>query len=224
MTKHDPTGSSPIPLVPLLITESDEEFKRIRQALYEEIGPVGIIEQMYVDEIAEIVWEILRLKRCKAGVINLAFHDASKRLLGRLINAGPDIARDWISYPDIAKEVEKGLAEYKLDSSVVIAEATRAASNELELIQTLIVSSEKRRDTALVRIAHYRGELGAMLRGASDRVIESKVIELPRNVAEKKRRRRQQSDGKVLELDTAANTKDVDGIDGAGNGKKDSAA
>jgi hypothetical protein len=41
MTKHDPAGSSPIPLVPLLITESEEEFKRIRQALYEELGPSG---------------------------------------------------------------------------------------------------------------------------------------------------------------------------------------
>ena len=82
MTKHDPAGSSPIPLVPLLITESDEEFKPIRQALYEELGPVGIIEQMYVDEFADIVWEILRLKRCKAGVTNLKFHDESARLLG----------------------------------------------------------------------------------------------------------------------------------------------
>jgi hypothetical protein len=98
MAKHDPAGSSPIPLVPLLITESDEEFKRIPQALYEELGPVGIIEQMYVNEVADIVWEILRLKRCKAGVINLTFHDASARLLGRLINVGPDIARDWISH------------------------------------------------------------------------------------------------------------------------------
>jgi hypothetical protein len=65
--------------VPLLITESEEEFKPIRQALYEELGPVGIIEQMYVNEFADIVWEILRLKRCKAGVINLTFHDASAR-------------------------------------------------------------------------------------------------------------------------------------------------
>jgi hypothetical protein len=62
MTKHDPAGSSPIPLVPLLITESEEEFKRIRQALYEELAPVGIIEQMYVNEFADIVWEIGRPK------------------------------------------------------------------------------------------------------------------------------------------------------------------
>jgi hypothetical protein len=218
MTKHDPAGSSPIPLVPLLITESEEEFKRIRQALYEELGPVGIIEQMYVDEFADIVWEILRSKRCKAGVTNLKFHDESARLLGRLINVGPDIARDWISDPDIAKEVEKRLAEYKLDGSVVIADAIQAASYKLELIEALIVSAEKRRDTALARLTQYRGELGIILRRASDRLIESKVVELPRP-AQKKSRRRQRSDGKVVELGGAANTKDGDGIDGAVNAR-----
>jgi hypothetical protein len=108
MTKHDPADSSSIPLAPLLITESEEEFKPIRQALYEELGPVGIIEQMYVNEFADIVWDILRLKRCKAGVTNLKFHDASARLLRRLIDAGPDIARDWISHPDIAKKSNRG--------------------------------------------------------------------------------------------------------------------
>jgi hypothetical protein len=73
-----------------------------------------------------------------------------------------EFVRDWISYPDIA--FEKGLAEYKLDGSVVIAEATRAASYELERIETSRASLEKRRDNALERIAHYRYELGAMLR------------------------------------------------------------
>src|SRR5262249_14022950 len=74
--------SAVLPLPPLLITESDEEFNRIRKAPHEEIKPVGIIEQMYVDEIADLVWQILRLKRCKAGVINLAFHQSSAKILG----------------------------------------------------------------------------------------------------------------------------------------------
>ena len=85
MANIDPPGASPLPLVPLLITESEEEFSRIRQAFYDEIKPVGIIECMYVDEIADLVWQILRLKRCKAGVTNLAFHAASARILGRLM-------------------------------------------------------------------------------------------------------------------------------------------
>jgi hypothetical protein len=203
---HDENSgrSALLPLPPLLITESEEEFNRILKALYEEIKPVGIIEQMYVDEIADLVWQILRLKRCKAGVINLAFHESSANILGDLMEAGHDVARDWISDPKIAKQVEAGLATYKLDGSVIIADAIKKKSYDLEPIDVQLVSLEMRRDKALVRIAQYRGELGAVLRGATDRLIESKVVQLPRAATTKKTRRREPADGTVVELDGAA--------------------
>jgi hypothetical protein len=204
MANNNPLGSGTIPLVPLLITESDEEFHRIRQALYEETKPVGIIEEMYVEEIAEIIWQILRLKRCKAGVTNLAFHKASAEILNKLMDAGPDVARDWISNPELAKKVETGLAAYKLDAAVIIAEAIRNSSSKLELIEHLLASLETRRDKALVCVANYRGELGAMLRKAGHQLIESKVVELPRTAPEKKTRRRRPASGHVVELDGAS--------------------
>jgi hypothetical protein len=222
MTKHHPPASSPIPLVPLLITESEEEFNRIRQALYDQLGPVGIVEQMYADEVVDLVWQILRLKRCKAGVINLAFHQSSASILYRLMQAGPDVAREWT--PKIAKKVEAELATYKLDGSIIIADAIKTKSCDLEPIDALLVSLETRRDKALVRIAQYRGELGAVLRRTTDHLIESKVVELRRATSKKKARRREQADGNVVELGGAANSKDVDRIDRAGNTEKDSAA
>ena len=46
---------------------------------------------------------------------------------------------------------------------------------------------ETRRDKALLRIAQYRGELGAgVLRKASNQLIESKVVELPRAASKKR--------------------------------------
>jgi hypothetical protein len=203
---RNPGPSALLPVPPLLITESQEEFSRIREDLYQEINPVGIIEQMYVDEIADLVWQILRLKRCKAGVTNLAFHEASARILGQLMDAGPDVARDWISDPEIAKQVETGLATYKLDGSVIIAEAIKKSSYELERIETLLASLETRRDRALLRIAQYRGELGAVLRKASGRLIESEVVQLPHAATKKKTQRREPPNGKIVEFGAAAIT------------------
>jgi hypothetical protein len=207
MAHNGPTGSGTIPLVPLLITESDQEFHRIRQALYQEINPVGIIEEMYVEEIADIIWQIIRLKRCKAGVTNLAFHTASTAILNNLMRAGPDVARDWISKPELAKKVETGLAAYKLDGSVIIAQAIKDSSYQLELIEDWLASLETRRDKALVRIAQYRGELGAVLRQATDRLIESEVVPLRQPATKKKMRRRAQAKSRIVELDAAAITK-----------------
>ena len=59
-----------LPKSPLLITESAEELDALRDAFEQEIKPRGIIEQMYVHDICSIVWEILRLRRCKVVIIN----------------------------------------------------------------------------------------------------------------------------------------------------------
>src|SRR5205823_70241 len=59
----------------LLLTESVDEFVRLQTMLAQEIDPHGIIEEMHVAETAKIVWETLRLHRCKAAMINTAFRE-----------------------------------------------------------------------------------------------------------------------------------------------------
>src|ERR1019366_597240 len=72
---------------PLLITESAEDFASLSAALAQEIKPRGIVERMYVAEIAALVWEILRFRRCKAAIVNAAFKGALEDLLSRLIGS-----------------------------------------------------------------------------------------------------------------------------------------
>src|SRR6266513_2901731 len=74
-----------LPKLPLLITESADEFDALRDAFEREIKPQGIIEQMYVHDISSIVWEILRLRRCKVVIINSAFRSALQSLLKQLL-------------------------------------------------------------------------------------------------------------------------------------------
>src|SRR5436309_15546702 len=74
-----------LPKLPLLITESADEFDALRDAFEREIKPRGIIEQMYVHDISAIVWEILRLRRCKVVIINLALRSALQNLLKQLL-------------------------------------------------------------------------------------------------------------------------------------------
>src|SRR4029453_8977503 len=74
-----------LPKMPLLITESADEFDALRDTFEQEIKPHGIIEQMYVHDICAIVWEILRLRRCKVVIINSAFRSALEELLKQLL-------------------------------------------------------------------------------------------------------------------------------------------
>jgi hypothetical protein len=66
---------------PLLRSESKREFEQLLSALRGEIQPRGVIEDMYVAEITIIVWEILRLRRCKVTILNAAFRQAIRSLI-----------------------------------------------------------------------------------------------------------------------------------------------
>ena len=80
--KPIPSSSAMLRGAPLLIAESKPEFDRIRDALDEEIKPRGILEQMYVEDVAYLSWEVLRLRRSKTAAVNLAFRAALKKLTG----------------------------------------------------------------------------------------------------------------------------------------------
>jgi hypothetical protein len=66
---------------PLLLTESQSEFDDLAASFRNEILPRGTIEQIYFDDIIESVWEILRLRRCKTAIVNIAFKQAVRALL-----------------------------------------------------------------------------------------------------------------------------------------------
>jgi hypothetical protein len=105
-----------LPKLPLLITESADEFDALRDAFEREIKPRGIIEQMYVHDISSLVWETLRLRRCKVIIINAAFRSALEELLVQLLrqpvqyehevrDAAQDLAHAW--FTDIRSRFRK---------------------------------------------------------------------------------------------------------------------
>ena len=189
MAKAYPSSLAVLREVPLLMTESKAEFDRIRDALNEEIKPRGIIEQMYVADIAYLSWEVLRLRRSKAAIINLAFRAALKDLITQLLRQPgqhtfqlgdqPDeLARDWFSDPNVKKQIADLLREFEMDESAIEAEAIRHSTDDLERIDRLMASAEARRDKALVCVAQYRGDFGALLRDSSDRLIKKEAPRL----------------------------------------------
>ena len=71
---------------------------------------------MYVEDIAYLVWEILRLRRSKAAIINLAFRDALTEVVTQLLRKpgewkhrlkdhAEELAREWFSDPDVKKQI-----------------------------------------------------------------------------------------------------------------------
>jgi hypothetical protein len=176
-----------LPKSPLLITESADEFDALRDAFEQEIKPHGIIEQMYVHDISSIVWEILRLRRCKAVIINSAFRSALQDLLKQLLrqpgqyeyeveDEAEALAQAWFADQEAKKRVSELLSRVELDESAIEAEAIRRSSSDLELLDRMLTSLESRRNKALGCVVEYRASLGHQLRESADRIIDGKGV------------------------------------------------
>ena len=111
-----------LPKLPLLITEAADEFDALRDAFEQEIKPRGIIEQMYVHDISSIVWEILRLRRCKVVIINSAFRSALQDLLKQVLRQPGQyehhvereaqiLAQSWFTDQEAKKQVSEILSD-----------------------------------------------------------------------------------------------------------------
>jgi hypothetical protein len=185
-----------LPKTPLLITESADEFDALRDAFEQEIKPRGIIEQIYVHDICDIVWEIRRLQRCKVVIINSAFRSALEHLLRQLLEQsdqddydevdGADeldevdeaeaLARAWFTDQEAKKRVSEILSRFNLNESAIEAEAIRKSSADLELLNRMLSSRESRYDKTLCRVAEYRASLAHQLRESADRIIDEKDV------------------------------------------------
>jgi hypothetical protein len=80
---------------------------------------------VYVHDICYIVWEILRLRRCKVIIINAAFRTALEILLKQLLNPGPGdfelrrkaegLSEPWFTDKAAKKQILEMLNQFGLD-------------------------------------------------------------------------------------------------------------
>ena len=161
----------------LLLSESAEEFNSLAAALAEEIKPRGIIEHMHIAETTKLVWETLRLHRCKAAIINSAFRPAMENLLERVwrepgesvpYEESKELAFAWFTDPNA--EI---LGRFHLDETAIEAEAIKSLMPELEVLDRNLMTLEVRRNRALRGIAEYRVSFAKRVREGSDRIIEA---------------------------------------------------
>jgi hypothetical protein len=159
----------------LLFTESARKFKTQHEALKRTVSPRDFIEELYVAEMAENVWETQRLSRCKVVLINSHWSSAIEELLSRM---GLEFEeRRNLTYEYFGDETSRakvcGYLEYfGLDESAIEAEAIKQAWPDLESIDRRLTDLAASRDVLLRRVAEYRARLAENLRESSDDLID----------------------------------------------------
>jgi hypothetical protein len=163
----------------LLTTESRKDFLCLRKAYYDEIQPSNAIERHFVNWIVMLAWEVLRLLRIKAGLINGALLEALKNLLEQALSsdefehhAAEDLARRWFVDDVVKAEVATLLARLGLDEASIEAEAYRLRAAEIESVDRLLTCKQQSLEGALRFIGKLRKKLGDRLRQCSAERLE----------------------------------------------------
>jgi hypothetical protein len=178
---------------PVLITERKEEFDELHAALRQELAPRGIVEKLFVADIANLVWEMRRLRRSKTAILDMASKNAVQHILcGEGGFAGADrhwaekASAVWLTHAGIREDIIDHLNACGLDESAIEAETMRRVASDLEMLDRMMASLEMRFGKALRAIADYRETFANQARMASNRLIEATpVIELEKRRTKK---------------------------------------
>ena len=167
-----------IPAPPMLMSESIEEFARLKRAFEDEIRPKDVIEKVLVADFVAVVWEMLRLRRCKAIIINVAHRSALSDLLRHRLQVLEDpeaeaLANRYFTEAAAKREVLQILKKYGLDESAIEAEAVRNCLRDLELIDGMLLLQETRRSKTLRIIGEYRDALAQRVKASSERIVQA---------------------------------------------------
>ena len=164
---------------PLLSTERSDHFELLLTQLVVAIAPANTIEQMWVYDVAVLVWEMMRLRRYKALVIEKRLPDVFRSIATD--NIGDDGESDesdrfadvYYRDPEQRRVLAEALADYNLTTDIVDAEAFRSSlSFGLEKIEPMLASLQVRRDAIVREIGAYRDSLARQVKKAIDDVIE----------------------------------------------------
>jgi hypothetical protein len=153
-------------------------FSHIRAA----VEPKDAIEEFWVRDIAELLWETLRLRRLKAALMRAAAHEGLAKLLTPLV---PNIAertelvRAWARKDhDAERQVAQLLKKAGLDAGAITAQTLAVKLDTFERVDRLIAQTEARRNAVLREIERRREAVARRLREASTIIEDAEFHEV----------------------------------------------
>ena len=175
---------------PLLYGESETDYNEIAASVNANLRPENVLEQIWVRDYVDLVWEVLRLRRFKSKLLYTAVEDTVVRVISPLLRGNLDVilplAYGWANRtPAVVAEVEALLKRAGLDSEAVFAQILADKIDVIERIDLMIYRAEQRRNAALHEIGRWRDGVTERLRDMQS-AFEAGMITRPRSRQDEK--------------------------------------
>jgi len=159
---------------PLLPGEKEADYAEFALAIVKAAHPKDAIEDLLTRDVIDLSWEVLRLRRLKAGLLRGAISSSIYQVMCRLgyeDEFAGELAADWAAGKKAAQKTVAGaLQKAQLTMEDVMAETLEGKIDSFERFDRLLASSEDRRNNARREIERHRAALGSAVRQAIDEI------------------------------------------------------
>jgi hypothetical protein len=159
---------------PLLPGEKETDYAEFALAIVKAATPRDAIEDLLTRDVIDLSWDVLRLRRLKAGLLRGAIGSGIFQVMYRLgyeEEFAGELAANWVAGKKAAQKAVAGaLQKAQLTMEDVMAETLEGKIDSFERFDRMLASSEARRNNALREIERHRAAFGAAMRQAIDEV------------------------------------------------------
>jgi hypothetical protein len=158
---------------PLIEGEDAAAYDDLLARISGTLKPADILEEIWVRDVVDLVWDAFRLRRLKAHLLIAAAHEGMAKLIGPLLDWDftDQIARRWaVGDEDAVQTVETTLAAAGLTMDAVMARTLGLKIHEIERIDRMTMAAEARRNAVLREIERHRATFARTLRRAVEDV------------------------------------------------------
>lgn len=161
---------------PLIEGEDAAAYDDLLARISGTLKPKDILEEIWVRDVVDLVWDAFRLRRLKAQLLTAAAHEGMAAILGPFLdwNFSDRIARQWALREEAAvAKADAVLAAAGLTTDAVTARTLALRIDDVERIDRMTMAAEARRNAVLREIERHRAAFARTLRRAVEDVEEA---------------------------------------------------
>ena len=148
----------PVRLIP---GEDASSYAELLARMAGALKPADIIEEVWVRDLVDVVWETLRLRRLRASLFAACAQEGMCKLLGAVDADTPyRTSHAWAARdPAAVEEAEAALTRAGMSMDTVMASTLAKTMREVMCIDRMTIAAQKRHDAILREIDRRRAGL-----------------------------------------------------------------
>jgi|SRR5262245_2232 len=170
--------SAPFGPPALIDGENSAEYEELLVRVSATVKPADILEEIWVRDVVDLVWEASRLRRLKAALMTANAHKGLNAALDPLVECRERdfLVAGWTARdPEAIKRVDQILASASRSIDSVMAQTLSIKLEGIERIDRMTALAEARRNATLREIDGHRETLSQNLRRAVQHVEDGQL-------------------------------------------------